>query len=88
MAILNTPRGKLLKPVLTSEMKAGSDMAMNYNRPVVLGDQRIDLTGQSLKKTLQQIVVDLATPLNGGWQRFYTDFQDAASVAIPSNDAK
>ena len=84
MEILNTPRGKLLKPVLTSEMKAASDKAASYNRPVVLGDQLINVTGTSLSKAFKATLVDLASPLNGGWKRFYDDMKAAADVALPS----
>lgn len=84
MEILNTPRGKLLKPVLTSEMKAASDKAASYNRPVVLGDQLITVTGTSLSKGFKATLVDLVSPLNGGWKRFYDDIKAAADVALPS----
>ena len=84
MEILNTPRGKLLKPVLTSEMKAASDKAAFYNRPVVLGDQLINVTGTSLSKVFKATLVDLASPLDGGWKRFYDDVKFAADVALPS----
>ena len=84
MEILNTPRGQLLKPVLTSEMKAASDKAISYNRPVVLGDQLINVTGMSLSNAFKATLVDLANPLNGGWKRFYDDVKTAADVALPS----
>jgi len=84
MEILNTPRGQLLKPVLTSEMKAASDKAALYNRPVVLGDQLINITGTSIKKAFKSTLIDLASPLSGGWKRFYNDVKEAADVALPS----
>ncbi len=86
--ILNTTRGKFLKPVLTSEMKVASDIAMKYNRPVVLGDQRIDLTGESLKIVLKQTLVDLSNPLFGGWKNYYESFKKAADVAVPNSSSK
>ena len=82
--ILATPQGKLLKSVLSSEMKAASDVAKSFGRPVVLGDQRIDLTGKSLGGALKRTLSDLATPFGGGWQRFYEDLSAAAGVALPS----
>lgn len=84
MEILNTPRGQFLKPVLTSEMKAASDKAASYNRPVVLGDQLINVTGSSLSSAFKTTLVDLASPLNGGWKRFYDDVSAAADVALPT----
>jgi len=84
MEILNTPRGQFLKPVLTSEMKAASDKAASYNRPVVLGDQLINVTGSSLSNAFKSTLVDLSSPLNGGWKRFYNDVKEAADVALPT----
>jgi len=83
MEILDTPRGAMFEPVLTSEMKAASDMAMNYQRPVVLGDQRIDLTGDSLKQTLKQTFTDLTSPIDG-WKRYYVELKKSAELALPS----
>lgn len=80
----DTPRGSFLNTVLMSEMKAASDKAMSYGRPVVLGDQRINITGTSLKNTFKQTFTDIVTPLGGGWERLYTDFKEAADVALPS----
>ena len=84
MEILNTPRGQLLKPVLTSEMKVACDTAVSYNRPVVLGDQLINVTGNSLSAAFKQTVADLSSPLNGGWKRFYSDVKEAVDVALPT----
>ena len=84
MEILATKRGQLLKPVLTSEMKAAADKAAAYQRPVVLGDQLINVTGISLSAAFKQTLKDLATPLGGGWSRFYNDVKAAADVALPT----
>lgn len=66
MEILKTKRGKLLEPVLKSEMKVACDEALKYGRPCVLGDQRINATGVSLKNNLRQTFVDITSPFNGG----------------------
>ena len=50
-------RGKIFEPVLMSEMKAASDVAMEYNIPCVLGDQRINATGDSLGITFRETFV-------------------------------
>jgi hypothetical protein len=86
MEILKTPRGKLLEPFLTSEMKAASDEALKYGRPCVLGDQRINVTGTSLGNTFRQTFVDVASPFDGGWNRLYREFKEAAEVALPSGE--
>lgn len=86
MELLETPRGKLFAPFVTSEMKAASDEALKYGRPCVLGDQRINATGTSLGKTLKRTAVDIVSPFNGGWNRIYTEFNEAAEVALPTGD--
>jgi len=89
MELLNTPRGKFLEPVLTSEMKAASDLAMEYGRPCILGDQRINATGTSLGQTFRQTFVELLSPFDGGWKRLFAEFKESAAVAVPtvnSND--
>ena len=43
--------------MLMSEMKAASDVAMEYNIPCVLGDQRINATGDSLGITFRETFV-------------------------------
>jgi len=81
--LLASPRGRILESVLTNEMRAASNVAAQYGRPVVLGDQRIDVTGTSLKGVVRRIAVDLATPLGGGWGRFFREFREAADAALP-----
>lgn len=76
-----------LKKLLKSEMRGACDTAMAYNRPVVLGDQRINITVASLKAGLKETIVDLASPLNGGWPRFYASVSQAAADALPLGDA-
>ena len=84
--LLKTPRGKLLEPVLSSEMKAASDEALKYGIPCVLGDQRINVTGTSLGETFRQTFVEISSPLDGGWGRLVNDFKKAADVALPSGE--
>ena len=56
-----------IQKLLTSEMKAAVDVATSepYQRPVVLGDQRINVTVASLGRGLKETLVDLATPFSG-----------------------
>eukprot|EP00560_Eucampia_antarctica_P009088 CAMPEP_0197827510 /NCGR_PEP_ID=MMETSP1437-20131217/4255_1 /TAXON_ID=49252 ORGANISM="Eucampia antarctica, Strain CCMP1452" /NCGR_SAMPLE_ID=MMETSP1437 /ASSEMBLY_ACC=CAM_ASM_001096 /LENGTH=419 /DNA_ID=CAMNT_0043428361 /DNA_START=77 /DNA_END=1336 /DNA_ORIENTATION=+ len=86
MDILGTPRGKLLEPILKSEMKAATDEALKYGRPCILGDQRINATGESLGETFRQTFVEIASPLDGGWNRLITEFKDAVAVAFPTGE--
>jgi len=85
MELLKTRRGKIFEPVLMSEMKAASDVAMEYNIPCVLGDQRINVTGNSLGDTFRETFVELSNPLQG-WGRMYREFKEKAEVALPSGD--
>jgi hypothetical protein len=58
-----------LKTLLTNEMRTACDLALSFNRPVVLGDQRINITSSALKSSLQQTFKDLVSPPTG-WKRF------------------
>merc|ERR1712161_150718 len=57
------------KRVLRSEMGAASEKAFSFNRPVVLGDQRINVTISNLRSAFKETVIDLSLPPKG-WQRF------------------
>ena len=77
---------QLVKDALLSEMKAAHDLGMEYNRPVVLGDQRINITVAQLKNGAKEAVLDLVQPWNGGWNRLYTSISDARKEAVPVGD--
>ncbi|GFH48495.1 hypothetical protein CTEN210_04971 [Chaetoceros tenuissimus] len=86
MELLKTKRGQIFEPVLMSEMKAASDVAMENGIPVVLGDQRINVTGDMLGETFRETFVELANPFGGGWGRLINEFQQKAEIALPSGD--
>jgi hypothetical protein len=65
-----------LKTILTNEMRTACDVALSFNRPVVLGDQRINITSDALKSSLQQTLKDLVSPPTG-WKRFVDEVQGA-----------
>ncbi|CAB9515247.1 expressed unknown protein [Seminavis robusta] len=72
---------------LQSEMKAACELAMDtYQRPVVLGDQRINITVSSLKQGFKETFVDLLTPWNGGWGRLVGNVTSARKEALPFGD--
>jgi hypothetical protein len=52
----------ILKNLLSNEMRIACDTAMDFDRPVVLGDQRINITVDSLKANLGATMTDLLTP--------------------------
>ena len=72
-----------LQKLLQSEMRAAHDLAGQWHRPVVLGDQRINVTVDRLKAGAQETVVDLLTPWSGGWQRLYQNITEARREAVP-----
>lgn len=67
-----------------SEMKAASDIAMEYNIPCILGDQRINATGDSLGSTFKETFVGLVNPKE--WGNMYREFTEKAEIALPSGD--
>lgn len=71
-----------LKALLKNEMVASSDLAVQYNRPVILGDQRINITTTSLKECFQDTITDLTSPPSG-WKRFATDVGKAFDETRP-----
>lgn len=86
MEILQTPKGKLVESIITSEMKVASEEAIKYGRPCVLGDQRINATGTSLGNAFRQTFVDIVTPFNGGWKNLSSELKSAIDVALPTGE--
>lgn len=75
-----------LKKLMFSEMKAAHDLGMEYNRPVVLGDQRINITVSQLGNGFGQTFKDLSNPIGGGWKSFITTVNEARKAATPVGD--
>ncbi|KAL3930393.1 MAG: hypothetical protein SGBAC_011785 [Bacillariaceae sp.] len=71
-----------LKALLKNEMVASSDLAVQFGRPVILGDQRINITTASLKECFQDTIADLTSPPSG-WKRFATDVGTAFDETRP-----
>jgi len=82
----NGLEAKFAKNFLTNEMRAAHDTSLQYSRPVILGDQRINITGSRIGEITKQAVVDLASPFNGGWERFYSEVRSSSGMALPSKD--
>lgn len=74
---------ELVRDALLSEMKAAHDLGMKYQRPVVLGDQRINITVAQLKNGAKEAVLDLVQPWNGGWERLFESISIARKEAVP-----
>ncbi len=78
-----TLENELVKDQLMSEMRAAHDLGLLYERPVVLGDQRINITVSQLKNGAKEAVLDLVQPWNGGWNRLYNSVSEARKEAVP-----
>ena len=78
-----TLENELVRDALLSEMKAAHDLGMKYQRPVVLGDQRINITVAQLKNGAKEAVLDLVQPWNGGWERLFESISIARKEAVP-----
>eukprot|EP00562_Extubocellulus_spinifer_P019947 CAMPEP_0178598988 /NCGR_PEP_ID=MMETSP0697-20121206/33061_1 /TAXON_ID=265572 /ORGANISM="Extubocellulus spinifer, Strain CCMP396" /LENGTH=304 /DNA_ID=CAMNT_0020236843 /DNA_START=213 /DNA_END=1128 /DNA_ORIENTATION=+ len=86
MEILNTPRGQLLKPVLTSEMKAASDRAVSYNRPADLSSPLNGGWGRFYNDVKE--AVDVALPTGPGYLTPRSFFDPRLLIAAPVSFAK
>jgi len=76
----------LMRKLLGNEMRAACDISEEYGRPVVLGDQLINVTVARLKETFSETAIDLVSPLGGGWGRFRDDVGRAFGEAMPKGD--
>ena len=76
-----TDLNPLVAKLLNSEMRTAHDLALAYGRPVVLGDQLINVTVDSLGKGLRETAVDLCRP--GGWRAIAGNVTEARAEALP-----
>ena len=73
----------IMRYLLHSEMDAAHDLALRWQRPIVFGDQRINVTVHRLKTGAIEAVGDLLVPFSGGWRRLYRNITEAWSEAVP-----
>jgi hypothetical protein len=71
-----------LKNLLKNEMLTSCELAQEYNCPVILGDQRINITSAAMKASLKETFVDLISPPSG-WKRFATEVSKAWEETVP-----
>ena len=74
----------LLKKILNNEMRTACDAAFEFDRPVVLGDQRINITVDALKSSLSQTLKDVTTP-PVGWKSFVDEVH---CILFPPSEAR
>jgi len=58
-----------MRALLDNEMQAAAEEAEAAGRTVVLGDQRVEELGEEVRSRATAALSDLASPLDGGWQR-------------------
>lgn len=75
----------LVQKLLLSEMRAAHDLALEYKCPLVLGDQRINVTTSSMGNGFKETFRDLAKPLSG-WNSFWMKVTEARRQAVPLGD--
>eukprot|EP00537_Pseudo-nitzschia_pungens_P018868 CAMPEP_0172411148 /NCGR_PEP_ID=MMETSP1061-20121228/77245_1 /TAXON_ID=37318 /ORGANISM="Pseudo-nitzschia pungens, Strain cf. pungens" /LENGTH=788 /DNA_ID=CAMNT_0013147355 /DNA_START=631 /DNA_END=2998 /DNA_ORIENTATION=- len=68
---------------LGNEMRAAWEVATRYNRPTVLGDQRINVTVDALKASLKETASDLLWGGPGGWKRSRDEIAENWDKTIP-----
>jgi hypothetical protein len=71
-----------LKKILNNETRTACETALAFNRPVVLGDQKINVTVDALKASFKQTIQDLLTPPTG-WKRFIEEVQVSWEDTVP-----
>jgi len=76
----------VLRKLLGNEMRAACDVSEEYGRPVILGDQFINVTVARLKETFGETAKDLVSPFGGGWSRFSDDVGRAFGEAMRKGD--
>jgi pheromone shutdown protein TraB len=72
----------LLSWLLNSEMRTAHNLAFHYGRPVVLGDQRINVTVGRLKSAVRETAMDLLSPRKG-WKWIAGNLTQAREEAVP-----
>eukprot|EP01082_Thalassiosira_pseudonana_P003129 g2565.t1 g2565 contig12:370233-371324(-) len=80
-----TLENEMVKNALQSEMRAAHDLGLKYNRPVVLGDQCINITVSQLKNGAKEALIDLVQPI-GGWGRLAESIGTARRESVPIGD--
>lgn len=66
------PPGSLMAQLFPNEMRAAADAAIQFDRPVILGDQDFNETMSRMKTVFVQSAKDIVSPPQG-WSRLYSD---------------
>merc|ERR1712238_406906 len=69
--------------LLGNEMVAAWEVASKYQRPTVLGDQRINITIDALKANFKDTLSDIFLKGPNGWKNSYTEIVEGWEQTIP-----
>jgi pheromone shutdown protein TraB len=69
------PAGSLLRSVFDNEMQAAQEACEKFQRPVILGDQAIEVTNARVKESFVTSLKDLGNPITG-WTKLAADISD------------
>jgi hypothetical protein len=75
------------KDFLGNEMRAAWEVSsLKYNRPTILGDQRINITVAALKANFKDTVQDIFLRGPSGWKHSIDEIQDGWKQTTPINN--
>ena len=75
------------KDFLGNEMRAAWEISsLKYNRPTILGDQRINVTVDALKASFKDTVQDIFIRGPNGWKHSLEEIQEGWSQTTPINN--
>lgn len=83
MLLQQSDSAPFIKQVLKNEMMTASNIATSFNRPVILGDQCINITNQRMAAAFKETIRDIVNPFNG-WSRLYADVSQAVASSLPT----
>ena len=69
-------------------MQAAVDSGLEYDRPIILGDQRINVTVSQLSNGFKETFDDIFNPIGGGWLSLLQTVNKARQDAVPTDGDK
>jgi len=80
--------GSPLRALLDNEMQAAAEVAEAAGQPVVLGDQKVEVIADEVNSLTKEALADLASPLQGGWQRTVMEIMKGFKRLLDSRSSK
>jgi len=79
------PPGSWLRRALDNEFQAAAELAEEVGCGLALADEAIEVTGARLAQLFKATLVDLASPLDGGWRRIGRDIRGGWAALQPQD---